>query len=288
VRALGLRYGLVTPETALVAVGAEVVARGGVSTSVAVPVALPAGMKWQAVFGAGGDAADTARRDGRGKESPTAPAEKSEHGAVSVTSKPSDATVAKTPPAGQPSAGATAGAAHEDVITQGEASGGESVEVAGRAPVVDVEEERTSEVVMLAPGTYGARRWRFAFELGAGALVAPDRSVLGFASTRVERGLTSTLGVGLDVTVLVAPSADDRVAVALMGALLRGGLFGDRLAIELGVGPEIAKDPGLGYALAAHLGGRIGLVLRWDGAILAGPDGAVSRGSATAGLHVDF
>ncbi len=46
---LALRYGLVSPYTSLVAVGTEIVVQGGVKHSVAVPVALPAGMQWQAV-----------------------------------------------------------------------------------------------------------------------------------------------------------------------------------------------------------------------------------------------
>jgi len=52
---LGLDHGLVTPYTALVARGARVTVQGGVRTSVAIPVAMPAGMRWQAVFGPRGD-----------------------------------------------------------------------------------------------------------------------------------------------------------------------------------------------------------------------------------------
>ncbi|HEU0031325.1 MAG TPA: VIT and VWA domain-containing protein [Kofleriaceae bacterium] len=44
-----LKYGLVSPYTSLVAVGDEVVVQGGVRRSVAVPVSVPAGMKWQEV-----------------------------------------------------------------------------------------------------------------------------------------------------------------------------------------------------------------------------------------------
>jgi hypothetical protein len=44
-----LRYGLVSPYTALVAIGSDVVVSGGVKHSVAVPVSLPSGMHWQAV-----------------------------------------------------------------------------------------------------------------------------------------------------------------------------------------------------------------------------------------------
>ena len=49
VTSLALGYGLVSPYTSLVAVGSEVVVQGGVKHSVAVPVSLPSGMRWQAV-----------------------------------------------------------------------------------------------------------------------------------------------------------------------------------------------------------------------------------------------
>ncbi len=49
ITAHALRYGLVSPYTSLVAVGDEVVVEGGVKRSVAVPVSVPAGMRWQAV-----------------------------------------------------------------------------------------------------------------------------------------------------------------------------------------------------------------------------------------------
>ena len=44
-----LRYALVSPTTAMVAIGDEVVVKGGVKHTVAVPVSVPAGMQWQLV-----------------------------------------------------------------------------------------------------------------------------------------------------------------------------------------------------------------------------------------------
>jgi Ca-activated chloride channel homolog len=49
VTAHALRYGLVSPYTSMVAIGDEVIVQGGVRRSVAVPVSVPAGMKWQQV-----------------------------------------------------------------------------------------------------------------------------------------------------------------------------------------------------------------------------------------------
>jgi Ca-activated chloride channel family protein len=42
-------YGLVSPYTSLVAIGKDVVVKGGVKQSVSVPVAVPAGMRWEEV-----------------------------------------------------------------------------------------------------------------------------------------------------------------------------------------------------------------------------------------------
>ena len=47
---LGMTHGLVTPYTAMIAVGTEVRDASGTRRSVAVPVAAPGGMRWQAVF----------------------------------------------------------------------------------------------------------------------------------------------------------------------------------------------------------------------------------------------
>lgn len=81
-----LRYGLVSPMTAMVAIGDEVVVKGGVKHTVPVPVSVPAGMQWQLVkqqttvdtskattFELEGRLAD-APRDTRRKQSDKAPA----------------------------------------------------------------------------------------------------------------------------------------------------------------------------------------------------------------------
>jgi hypothetical protein len=49
VAAFATKFGLVSPYTAMVAIGDEVVEQGGVKRSVAVPVSVPSGMHWQEV-----------------------------------------------------------------------------------------------------------------------------------------------------------------------------------------------------------------------------------------------
>src|SRR5262249_24600965 len=137
------------------------------------------------------------------------------------------------------------------------------------------------EEVMLVTGEATSithHGWGFSFTLGAGALVDPERDALGLASLRVVHGLSPKLALGVDLTAIGAPGADrDRYAIALMAALLRGGLFDGRLVLDAGVGPELASDPGVGYTVGARFGRRIGFVLRWDGAVLVGQDKTFHR-----------
>ncbi|MDQ3298455.1 MAG: hypothetical protein M3619_17860, partial [Myxococcota bacterium] len=46
---LALKFGLVSPYTSMVAIGEDIVVHGGTRRSVAVPVSVPSGMKWQQV-----------------------------------------------------------------------------------------------------------------------------------------------------------------------------------------------------------------------------------------------
>jgi hypothetical protein len=149
--------------------------------------------------------------------------------------------------------------------------------------------EDREEVMLAGESVVAVRRWGFAVTVAGGALVAPSTDALGLASLRVERGLTSRLAYGLDVTALVAPGADrDRVAGALMGSLIGGGWLDGRLTFDLGFGPELSSDFGLGYEVGARYGSRVGFVLRWDGAVLFGDQKTVSRGSVTAGFQLGF
>jgi Ca-activated chloride channel family protein len=293
VRALGLRYGLVTPQTALVAVGTDTVVKGGVKTSVSIPVALPAGMKWQAVE-------DLARK----VEQPTAdttketakkPAENDQDRRQTTTT--TTVTTGTTPTGGTVSGTVYPGAGQGGRGGEGRTDRGETEprQNAPSAPPPEVAAEAArdyaDEEVVLAGGevTLASRRWSIALTLGGGVLVQPTHEGLGLASLRLQRGLTARLGYGIDLTALAAPGADrDRLAGALMGALFGGGFLDGRLTFDLGLGPEVSSDLGLGYEVGARFGHRVGFVLRWDGALLFGSDKTVTRGSATAGFQLDF
>ena len=114
-----LRYGLVSPETSMVAIGDEVIVQGGVRRSIAVPVSVPAGMKWQQVKKETTvdrnsrdrnnlDASDEQdHKDGFPKQSDNKPGVATNSlptptSPTSVTRDPKKAPVAKKPPAQSP------------------------------------------------------------------------------------------------------------------------------------------------------------------------------------------
>ncbi|MEJ7604304.1 MAG: VIT domain-containing protein, partial [Kofleriaceae bacterium] len=66
ITAHAVRYGLVSPFTSMVAIGTEVIVTGGSKRSVAVPVSVPAGMKWQQVKQE--TTVDTKRKDANREE----------------------------------------------------------------------------------------------------------------------------------------------------------------------------------------------------------------------------
>ncbi len=131
------------------------------------------------------------------------------------------------------------------------------------------------------------RRWRGAVSLGAGGLLAPGPEGALTISARLEHRLTARTALGLESALLVAPTADQRVAVSILATALRGVAHG-RLALAFGLGAQLGRDSGLGYAVAAHVGRRIGLVLRWDGAVLSTPQGAAHRVQVTGGVELGF
>ena len=295
IRALGLRYGLITPETALVAVGTDVVVKGGVSTSVSIPVAMPAGMKWQAVYRNPTTTATTTatQKPPADKDHAEKRPEKPEppRGGKETERTGEDRTNTKVTIDGTTTT-ETGGEVDEGAATAPNAPTSPPPQEGRREVAAETGAAYDSEEVLELAGettSIAEHRWGFSFTLGAGALVDPQRDALGLASLRVAHGMTPRLAFGIDLTALAAPGADrDRYAVALMAALLRGGMLDGRLSLDLGLGPELASDPGLGYEIGARYGRRVGFVLRWDGAVLVGQDKTFHRASATAGLSVDF
>ncbi|MCE9574498.1 MAG: hypothetical protein K8W52_15225 [Deltaproteobacteria bacterium] len=294
IRALGLGFGLVTPVTALVAVGQDTVVRGGVATSVAVPVAQPAGMRWQFAFrdaDVDGTIVDTklvtpdldATHAGTGTRKPTG-------GGSGGGRRPDEPRAPVAQP--QPTDGREATGSGGDIggADAGEDDAESEVRNAPPAPVAtsgeaDSYRAEASEVVSLSGSA--SQRWRGALSIGAGGLLTPEREVALAISARIEQRLTPRTAIGLETALLVAPTADHRVAVSVLATALRSLAHGG-FALEFGLGAQLGADSGLGYAIAARVGRRVGLVLRWDGAVLSTEQGADHRAQVTGGVELGF
>jgi hypothetical protein len=213
---LGLAHGLVTPYTALVARGQRVTVEGGVRTTVAIPVAMPAGMRWQAVFGPGG--AGTGAGGDAGGELP-----------YTTTESPM--------PDG---AGATDRESDED--------GEESVQMAPGS--------YDSEVILLNGRVIMERRWTGELSLNTGLYVRGDeRGAHVGVSGAAYRSLTRTWKVGALAKLQDAPSVEHGIDLAAYLTVRRVIAVGYQpiLAVDGGLGASL-DERGFAWRVALRLG----------------------------------
>jgi Ca-activated chloride channel family protein len=319
-----LRYGLVSPQTSMVGVGAEVTVEGGVKHSIAVPVSVPEGMHWQAVqqqtvVSVGGENDRMGReeelkdRTNTYKRSEDEVEEDDEDGEVAKphkttkTGKKPDKHTSKQPPRHEPTrdtvpaAGVSATVPDSGVVTQSapppvaneppRVPREESVDVATGADASESDDNEPMQVELAsAPGVYGdsARR--------------PYRLSLGFgAGISVERHHESKLGPVAALSGRL--DAGQRTLFGIEGALwLVGTDAQGQLELTLarrGIARlfELRGGFGLhfgdGYGPAASLTLRTRLpvrhlatYLRWDGALLQHPDASRSgQNTSTFGVE---
>jgi Ca-activated chloride channel family protein len=311
VAALALRYGLVSPYTAMIAVGEQVVERGGTRKSITVPVAVPSGMRWQVRFrdelDARGRGDDKVREvdgiRGGAEQRPEAPSEdsKTESTSTAATTPSTGATVPTAPPA---PTDVVPGRHALDVDSDGvddeaeEGIGGESVDVEktsgdtlGSAPA--------SAELMVAGTAARSAPGRFSLSMRAGGGVAfggGERDGMGALGAGLGVGLGNRLVLGAEVSFWIIGGGPDYATRALATAGV-GGLLGGWIDLQLGAGlhVDIADDDtraGIGYTIGARLGRSwIGPYLRFDGALVpgAGPDDDVrSSGALDLGIELEF
>ncbi len=262
VQRLGLAHGLVTPETALVAIGEQVVVQGGVTTTVSIPVPAPAGMRWQAVFGPEGDV-----------------------GAV-FDGKP-----------GADSGGATGDAvrATEDA-RDGDEDDAERAPQAAPAPTSGT----SYDAVLMSESVHGrilSRTWSPSLSLAAG-VQARDGARAAELSIEASayRGVAARLQLGLVGSLQLAPDLDGGTDAALYASTrwLLGTPWLTVAAVEAGVGPSL-DVAGIAWRLGVRVGPwRIAPVLRvdqtWalDRDAAAGEDAWRPRTSVGAGIEWTF
>lgn len=283
IAAHALAFGLVSPHTSMVAIGTEVVVQGGVKRSTAIPVSVPAGMKWQAVKQQQLKIDTAAQREPAGGERP-----------VVVGGAPPKQPVAKRPeprptrprdqrapvaagPRGQTVApeakpAPVAPDASDDATKSGRSEDAEDEEdsyaTSATAPTID-RGGYAAESVSLT-GELSRPRLRISPTLGLGlARHAGSSGGLLALGTRFEYGRRSLFGVDASIWFVDADGVD--VQGRALFSFARRGIA---RVIELGFGAGLHLGAGTGPAGAATLRlrmpptGRAAVYLRYDAALL--------------------
>jgi Ca-activated chloride channel family protein len=253
IAAHALRYGLVSPQTSMVAIGDEVIVQGGVKHTTPVPVSVPAGMKWQLV----------------------------EHATHVDTTSP---TLDEPAPETQQHAKKEAYRA-EDSETR---SGGEADEDAApvRPGVASADVAQELDVADVS-ATSSRRRQRFSFALGAGvAVVNGNADVTGQLVARYERAAGRNL-VGAEGSLWLVGGIHGE------GSLLATGSRGITRRLELGIGAGLhltgdAVGPALDLALRIPLTRALRLYLRYDGALLLHDGTKDGQNAVSAGIETTW
>lgn len=274
-----LEFGLVSPYTSLVAVGTEVIVKGGTRHSVAVPVSAPSGMHWDEVkhetsvdFGSvSGDVLKDTKKVGK-------------------TEKANDSDGDFAGPA--PTAGTAGG---EDASADEEADRGaartKNVAVLDAAPMA----ESISMAGMAAGSMTVGRRsvlgrgFRASFGLGGGLVLQDDtRRALLATNLRFEAGRGRSL-FGVEGALWLVDGFHGQGHV--LATFARLGLV-PYLELGLGLGLHVGGDgvgPAGSVSLRVHLPPApwASAYLRYDGALLTGDDD-IRRGQNTTTLGVEW
>jgi hypothetical protein len=282
-----IEFGLVSPATAMVAIGNEVVVEGGVKHTTPVPVSVPEGMQWQPV-----KKQTTVTTTSTAQES---------HDVAGLKKKPKEERVplrdsekdtrTKVGGAGQ---AAPDMAKSEDVDGEGALDADEeeleapvSTAMAPPSPgAIDASDDYAKESISIVSGS---RRFvRLSLSLGAGlARAGNDSAPLVALGGRVDLGRGRTVG-GVDASLWLVDGLNAQGG--LYATLTRG--IAPRLELGGGAGVRFTDDA-IGPALELVL--RIGLpvrgftgYLRYDGALLRQNDVSTGQNAGSVGVEAHF
>jgi Ca-activated chloride channel homolog len=326
IAAHALRHGLVSPHTSLVAIGEDVVVAGGVKRSVAVPVSVPAGMRWQAVKkqttvettakdpvarderrnerkpiadrgGAGGEAPD-ADDDGELARRPTKQANAKAPARKPVDARPGTVVVRPGPaPAPAPASSPPAEPAEEARKTDRgledeEAPQGASGAVARSAMALDEGDALSGELLEISAAG-GRRGLRISAGLGGGlARAGGDGSPLIALSTRIELGRRTLLGAGASLWLVGAGERGVDVQGQVLATFARPGFLARWLEVGGGLGLQLGAGvgPAASVSLRLHLPPRprAAAYLKYDGALLHEEGARAGQSAFTLGLEYGF
>jgi len=327
ITAHALRYGLVSPYTSMVAIGTEVVVQGGVRRSVAVPVSVPAGMKWQQVkkettVDSKDFNFDASDKTGKKKQ------QEAKQNAPDVTKKkdqPRGRTTRPTPEPRRPSKqpprddrGGMGGVAptapppsqptvdEPDSAKRSRKSDDEEGDADGireneDRPSLDAPAPRTAAAesvygadageVMATSSSGGPKKWRLATSFAAGfAHANGESSSLLTAGARLEIRIGRTRSLaGIDAAAWLVDG--DTVVGRTLLSFARVGIA-RWLELGAGVGFQFGDGagPAAGVSLRFHLppAPRGAIYLRYDGALIYSGNARTGQNSVTTGLEWSF
>jgi hypothetical protein len=296
-----LEHGLVSPFTSLVAIGTEVVVKGGTKHSIAVPASAPGGMHWE-------DVKRETTLDFNTTTGDTLKTEKLDPEKTELKKPKKKVAVDDTRPA-QP----TGGAAPSPAIDQADRGGGvKRTEDEGSDDDEEDSPRRVLQDVAAAPAPMEAESISLSGSVGGGYTVG-GRSVLGRgwrASIALGGGLArqESANRGLIATGLRLELARGRFLAGVEGdvwlvdglnaqgrVLATFGRLGIARWFELGVGLGVHLGDGAGPAGSLSL--RLHLppipwvsgYLRYDGALLSQPEGPrEAQNTGTIGVEWGF
>jgi Ca-activated chloride channel family protein len=296
-----LAYGLVSPQTSMVAIGEEVTVAGGVRHTRAVPVSLPAGMRWQEV-----KRETTVDVDGKLREETPEPTTGAAAGAdkdkddrkapKKKTESHETITVKSAPPVidhPAPNAGPSP-VSKSERDDDGDSDENDATEVSKKHRATVATEDvsaatgtaeamtLTGEAVMVSD-----RRFvRLAAALGGGLVVAHGDAVgMGALTARVDIGRATRFGIEGSLWLVDGLHAEGEL-----------GLYVSRVGIarrlELGIGPALHLGAGVGPALDLSLryyfAPRLDFYLREGASYLYNGDAHGSQSATSAGIEASW
>ncbi len=258
-----LAFGLVSPETSMVAIGSEVTTAGGVRHTRAVPVSLPAGMRWQEVQ-------RETTVDTRAKK--PEPAKNEERVDQKSKKKHTDDND---------------GEYHVDKADSGDDAASVRKARAPAAPIAATESAAAGEedVIDINGVAISERRFaRLAASLGAGLVVAHGDVVgMGAVTLRADVGRATRVGVEGSLWLVDGLHAQGELG------LYAAHVFHD---LEVDVGPELHVGDGIGPALELavryHAVHHLDVYLREDAGLLFDAGTHAGQSTTSAGLELSW
>ena len=265
-----LAYGLVSPETSMVAIGSEVTTAGGVRHTRAVPVSLPAGMRWQ----------DIERETENFDEEPAKKHKLEDHRDDDEDdSKGADDDDADERPARHHNHHHPTRKAPEPAPAPTEAA-------PGTAAVIDVFGADSAEAETIATtGSISERRTlRLAAALGGGLAYAQGTAV-GVGALTVRGDVGRALRAGVEGSLWLAGGFHAQGELGVYAGYRVG-------TVELDAGPALHVGDGIGPALAAavryHAIRHLDIYLREDAALLFDAGTHFGQSTTSAGLELSW